>query len=85
MFGGFMWIFWIAVIVGLIFLIRWVVQQSKPSEPKIKEDALEILKKRYAIGEIDKEQFEQKKKDLLSWIFRLGQERVITREKTIIK
>jgi len=65
-FGGLMWIFWIAVIVGLIFLIKWVVQQGREGEPRVKEDALEILKKRYAKGEVDKEEFEQKKKDLLS-------------------
>jgi hypothetical protein len=25
MFGGFMWIFWIAVLVALFFLIKWIV------------------------------------------------------------
>jgi len=64
--GGFMWIFWIAVIVGLIFLIKWIVQQSRPGEGKSEENSLEILKKRYVREEIDKEEFEQKKKDLLS-------------------
>jgi len=63
--GGFMWIFWIAVIVGIIFLVRWVVQQSRPVEGKIEESSFELLKRRYARGEIDKEEFEQKKKDIL--------------------
>lgn len=65
MFGGLMWVFWIAVFVALFFLIRWIVQQ-KPSSHNPEENALDILKKRYAKGEIDKEEFEQKKKDLLS-------------------
>ena len=64
--GGFMWIFWIAFIVGLFFLIKWIVQQNKPVEQKHVANPIEILKKRYARGEINKEEFEQKKKDLLS-------------------
>lgn len=64
--GGFMWIFWIAVIVGLVFLIKWIVQQGKPSESSANDNPLGILKRRYARGEIDKEEYEQKKKDLLS-------------------
>jgi len=64
--GGFMWIFWIAGVVGLIFLIKWIVQQSKAGEGKAEEGSLVILKKRYARGEINKEEFEEKKKDLLS-------------------
>ncbi|MFB0517907.1 MAG: SHOCT domain-containing protein [Acidobacteriota bacterium] len=66
MFGWFMWVFWIPVIVGLVFLIKWLVQQSRPGETRQGESPLEILKKRYAKGEIDKEEFEQKRKDLLS-------------------
>ncbi len=62
----FMWIFWILVIVGLVILIKWSVQQNKPVESRANESSLEILKKRYARGEIDKEEYEQKKKDLLS-------------------
>jgi len=64
--GGFMWIFWIAVIVGLFFLVKWIIQQSKPAEQKHAENALEVLKERYARGEIDRKEFEQKKKDILT-------------------
>ncbi len=64
--GGFMWIFWIAVIVGIIFLVRWVLQQGRTREEKAEGSSLELLKNRYARGEIDKEEFEQKRKDLQS-------------------
>jgi putative membrane protein len=62
---GFMALFWVAVIVGIVFLIRWMVsgnigQHGSPPG----DSALDILKKRYARGEINKEEFEDKKKDL---------------------
>jgi len=64
-FGGiFMLIFWIAVVIGIVFLIRWLVQSTRGGVGS-SESALEILKRRYAKGEIDKKEFEQKKKDLL--------------------
>jgi putative membrane protein len=58
--------FWIAVIVGIVFLIRWLVLSTRTEGHKAhpEDSALEILKKRYARGEIDKEEFEEKKKDL---------------------
>jgi putative membrane protein len=58
--------FWIAVIVGIVFLIKWLVISTTTRGPvaKSEDSALEILKKRYARGEIDKEEFEEKKKDL---------------------
>jgi putative membrane protein len=57
--------FWIAVIVGIVFLIRWLVMSTKGGIGGFEDSALEILKKRYARGEIDKKEFEQKKKDLI--------------------
>lgn len=57
--------FWIAVIVGIIFLIRWVVLSTdRRRETRGEDSALEILKQRYAKGEINKEEFTEKKKDL---------------------
>ena len=59
-------IFWILVIVGMVFLIRWLIHMSK-GHPELKQSgsrALEILKERYARGEIEKQEFEEKKKDL---------------------
>ena len=55
--------FWVAVIVGVVLLIRWLVVSSKP--PRAEDSALEILKRRYAMGEISKEEYEEKKRDLL--------------------
>ena len=67
MYGGFMWIFWIIVLVVLVLLVKWIFEQSRSgsSDTKEKESPLEILKKRYARGEINQEEYEQKKKDLL--------------------
>lgn len=58
--------FWIAVIVGVVFLIRWLAISMRAGSHGTAsgESALEILKKRYARGEIDKEEFEAKKRDL---------------------
>jgi putative membrane protein len=58
-------IFWIAIILAMIFLIRWLIVSARGSRSLTSADtALEILKKRYARGEINKEEFEEKKKDL---------------------
>jgi putative membrane protein len=67
--GIFMIVFWVAVIVGIIFLIRWLVVSSRTGGPGAShgaDTALDILKKRYARGEIDKPEFEEKKKDLMT-------------------
>jgi putative membrane protein len=58
-------VFWIAVIVGIIYLIRWLAVSSS-NKVKGQDSALEILKKRYAQGEISKEEFQEKKKDLVA-------------------
>lgn len=63
----FMVLFWILIVVLIVLLIRWLLSAShaKPQSPPPEDAALEILKKRYARGEINKEEFEVKKKDLL--------------------
>ena len=62
----FMLLFWVLVIVGLIFLIKWLVQTTRKGAETSNggSRAMEILMERYATGEINKEEFEGIKKDL---------------------
>jgi putative membrane protein len=63
----FMVFFWVLIIVAIILLVRWLVGSSRHQNfgSQREDSALEILKKRYARGEINKEEFEAKKKDLV--------------------
>lgn len=63
----FMLVLWALVIAGIVVLVKWLVDQARPggSAPAGGESALDILKTRYARGEIDKDEFEAKKRDLL--------------------
>jgi len=64
----FMSVFWILIIVGLVFLGIWLISVSKGEKFNIKglsgSRAIDLLKERYARGEIDKTEFEAKKEDL---------------------
>ncbi len=63
----FMLVFWVLIIAGIVLVVKWLFEQgrSEVTSGSGGESALDILKKRYARGEIGKEEFDAKKKDLL--------------------
>lgn len=58
-----MLIFWAVVITAIVLGVRWLANQGKENRG---DSALEILRQRYARGDIDKEEFETRRKDLSS-------------------
>ena len=66
--GWFMMAFWILVLLGLVLLIRWMLQITNTEKGLSagRPSALDILKVRYAKGEINKGEFESKKMDIAS-------------------
>lgn len=53
-------LFWILVILGIVVLVKWLA--GGPSRGG--GGALEILRERYAKGELTREQFEQMKREV---------------------
>ncbi|MFC1491410.1 SHOCT domain-containing protein [Nitrospinota bacterium] len=62
----FMLIFWVLIIAGAVALIRWLWNgpSGSVSASSGGETAEDILKNRYAKGEIDKQEFESKLQDI---------------------
>jgi len=61
--GTFMWIIFLIVIGFLIYFIVQA-QKTKGETPTQNESPLDILRRRYAKGEIAREEYEKMKKDL---------------------
>ena len=68
---GFGWVFmilmilfWGVIILGIVALVKWL--STGTNRPRPAKTAFEILEERYARGEIEQEEFEQKKRDLES-------------------
>jgi putative membrane protein len=55
--------FWGVVIAGIVVAIRWLVGYGRHSRPP--DAALDILRQRYARGDITRDEFEAKKRDLM--------------------
>ena len=67
LFGGLvMFLWWGLVALAIIWLVRHGARSSNEyfRYGQSSETALDILKKRYARGEIDKKEFEEKRKDI---------------------
>lgn len=60
----FMILFWVVVVVGVVALIRWMGGMSTHHLAPPKRTALDILHERYARGEIEQQEYKQKKADL---------------------
>lgn len=59
-------LFWIVLIFVVFIAARALTSRSADSSGPAARSALDVLKERYARGEIGKEEFEQKQRDLRS-------------------
>jgi putative membrane protein len=63
--GFFGFFFWMLVIAGIVLLVVWLSRRLPEKQiSNNSESALDILKKRYALGEISREDFEKMLKEI---------------------
>ena len=60
-----MLLWWVLIILGIVLLAKWIVSGSPGrTEHGSRDRSLDILRERYARGEIDKKELEDRKRDL---------------------
>ena len=60
----FMIVVWALVILGVVALVRWLGTGTGDRGEAERKTPVEILQERYARGEIKREEYEQKRRDL---------------------
>lgn len=66
---GFGWIFWLVILGVIVWLAVTLVNRSggvRPSGHKVHDAPLDVLRRRYARGEISREEFREMKAELRS-------------------
>ena len=61
---GWWWIIGLIIIVAIVWMVVKSMNTNRNSNPPSGKSALDILKERYTRGEINKEEFEEKKKSI---------------------
>jgi putative membrane protein len=61
--GMFMILFWVIVVIAIVMVVRYVAR-TKHRDLASAETPLDILKRRYAKGELTKEEFDRMKEDV---------------------
>lgn len=59
-------LFWALIIFGVVALVKWIFFNGSSSTGTSGRNALDILKERYARGEINREQYEEMRRNLQS-------------------
>jgi len=62
---GWWWIIGLIIVIAVVWMVIKTMNQNTVSSQSTEKSALDILKERYAKGEIDKQEFEERKKDLM--------------------
>jgi putative membrane protein len=63
--GGLIWLAFLGlVVVGLVTVVRWLFRENDPDR-RSASSALAILEERYARGEINRGEYEQRRRDLI--------------------
>jgi putative membrane protein len=60
----FMIVFWGLVLLGIAALVRWLFVRPSGNSGTERKTAVELLRERYARGEIGRDEYEQKLRDL---------------------
>jgi putative membrane protein len=69
MWGGTMifgWIFWVVIIVALIWFLSYVMTARSRAHGGSNGRPIDILKERFARGEINREEYEERRKTLMN-------------------
>ncbi|NMM38043.1 MAG: SHOCT domain-containing protein [Glaciimonas sp.] len=57
-------VFWILILVLIVVLVGRLLGSGSKGDKRQQKTALDILQERYAAGEIQRDEYEQKKRDL---------------------
>ncbi len=64
MMGGFGMGLWLLISVGIVALVAWLLAGPRSASASGGRGALDVLKERYARGEIDEKEFLERKREL---------------------
>ena len=63
-YGGFHFVFWILVVVAIVTCMTWMMRSMGGQRMVPRSRGLDMLEERYARGEIERDEYLQKKKDI---------------------